>query len=208
MTLQEFDLEFDILYNNINSGKAPGINALEKSIFLTQAQELVVQQLYESVGFENSESTMQSLATIVETETLSPYTDNGDKYMFNKPEKLMYIVHESAQISNGCSDITNVDVLPVKNDDFNKIRRNPFRGCSKLRVLRLIEGSDIIIVSDYDVYNYTLRYIRHPNNIVLEDAVRYSVEGYTEKAECELPDIIHRTILYKAVELARNIWKQ
>lgn len=30
MKLQEFDLEFDILYNNINSGKAPGINALEK----------------------------------------------------------------------------------------------------------------------------------------------------------------------------------
>ena len=36
MTLQEFDLEFDALYNNISSNQAPGLNSYEKSIFLTQ----------------------------------------------------------------------------------------------------------------------------------------------------------------------------
>ena len=38
MTTQEFSNEFDILYNNIMSNSAPGLNEYEKSIFLTQAQ--------------------------------------------------------------------------------------------------------------------------------------------------------------------------
>lgn len=37
MTPDEFSNEFDILYNNIMSNKAPGLNVYEKSVFLTIA---------------------------------------------------------------------------------------------------------------------------------------------------------------------------
>lgn len=37
MTLQEFSDEFDVLYNNITSNQAPGLNEYEKSVFLTKA---------------------------------------------------------------------------------------------------------------------------------------------------------------------------
>ena len=39
MTPKEFSNEFDLLYNNISSNAAPGLNEYEKSLFLTQAQE-------------------------------------------------------------------------------------------------------------------------------------------------------------------------
>ena len=38
----EFSSEFDILYNNIMSNTAPGLDEYEKSVFLTQAQEQLI----------------------------------------------------------------------------------------------------------------------------------------------------------------------
>jgi len=37
MTVTEMSNEFDILYNNIMSNQAPGIDEYEKSVFLTKA---------------------------------------------------------------------------------------------------------------------------------------------------------------------------
>lgn len=42
MTVDEFKIEFDILYNNLASNAAPPINDYEKSVFLTKAQEELV----------------------------------------------------------------------------------------------------------------------------------------------------------------------
>jgi hypothetical protein len=37
MTLQDFSTQFDILWNNVSSNQAPGLNEFEKSVFLTKA---------------------------------------------------------------------------------------------------------------------------------------------------------------------------
>lgn len=42
MTVDEFKVEFDILYNNLASNAAPPLNDYEKSVFLTKAQEELV----------------------------------------------------------------------------------------------------------------------------------------------------------------------
>ena len=52
MTNKEFSYEFDILYNNIMSNQAPGLDDYEKSVFLTKAQENIVLELYS--GFRYS----------------------------------------------------------------------------------------------------------------------------------------------------------
>ena len=39
MTNQEVSNEFDILYNNVTSNQAPGLDEYEKSVFLTKAQD-------------------------------------------------------------------------------------------------------------------------------------------------------------------------
>lgn len=46
MTLQEFNNEFDVLYNNIMSNQAPGLDAYEKSVFLTKAQDDVIKSYF------------------------------------------------------------------------------------------------------------------------------------------------------------------
>ena len=46
----EFSNEFDVLYNNIMSNAAPGLNEYEKSVFLTKAQEEIVKNHFNPEG--------------------------------------------------------------------------------------------------------------------------------------------------------------
>ena len=52
---------------------------------------------------------------------------------------------------------------------------------------------------------YYIRYIRIPNPIILTDlnSEDLSIRGYNKKTECELPEMMHREILQRAVELAK-----
>ncbi len=42
----EFSSEFDVLYNNITSNQAPGLDDYEKSVFLTKAQDEIVKDYF------------------------------------------------------------------------------------------------------------------------------------------------------------------
>ena len=46
MTNYEFSNEFDILYNNISSNQAPGLDEYEKSVFLLVKQEMNIVEKY------------------------------------------------------------------------------------------------------------------------------------------------------------------
>jgi hypothetical protein len=72
MSVGEFSREFDILYNNIMSNAAPGIDDYEKSVFLTKAQEEVVTAIYEG-SFENSERYRESINSLVTTKVYSKF---------------------------------------------------------------------------------------------------------------------------------------
>lgn len=46
MSVEEMDNMFDVLYNNITSNQAPGLNAYEKSIFLTKGQDEILKNYF------------------------------------------------------------------------------------------------------------------------------------------------------------------
>ena len=46
MTITEFSDQFDVLYNNITSNQAPGLNEYEKSLFLTKAEKEIVKNYF------------------------------------------------------------------------------------------------------------------------------------------------------------------
>lgn len=46
MTNEEFSNEFDVLYNNITSNQAPGLDEYEKSVFLTKAQDEIIKAYF------------------------------------------------------------------------------------------------------------------------------------------------------------------
>jgi hypothetical protein len=46
MEPQEFSDTFDVLFNNVTSNQAPGLNEYEKSIFLTKAQDELIKNFF------------------------------------------------------------------------------------------------------------------------------------------------------------------
>lgn len=46
MAVEEMDNMFDVLYNNVTSNQAPGLNAYEKSVFLTKGQNEVLKNYF------------------------------------------------------------------------------------------------------------------------------------------------------------------
>ena len=55
MTNQEFSNQFDVLYNNVMSNQAPGLDEYEKSVFLTKAQNEIVLSYFNPKGNKYTE---------------------------------------------------------------------------------------------------------------------------------------------------------
>ena len=92
MTIQEFSTEFDVLYNNVTSNQAPGLNEYEKSVFLTKAQSQLVNEYFNSRsdgfggGYDGSQKRQYDFSGLVRTETL--YNLNTFKERIDVTEKL------------------------------------------------------------------------------------------------------------------------
>lgn len=219
MTTQEFSIEFDILYDNIMSNKAPGLNEYEKSIFLTQAQESLIMDIYtgryNGGSFEDTEEVTSYLNALVKEINItsgieaSGITEHSTLYQL--PSDLWFITYESVTFDDsnlGCKDGSTVIVKPITQDEFYSISRNPFRGAGSNRVLRLMKDSKSEIISKYNIKSYYVRYISKPSPIILEDLTKYgvSINGITDVTECKLSLPSHRIILNRAVQLAKALW--
>jgi hypothetical protein len=203
---------------------APGIDAYEKSVFLTKAQEQIVTAIYDG-SFEGSEKLRECISPLVKTVTFTaPLTDNipigvssdSKFYKIDEDEHLWYIVYESISLTDEtCESKKQVTVKPVKVDEYHRIRKNPFRKARKHEALRLNTEGLIEIVYPEDNYTYSVRFIRRPNPIMIPvvDPLEVKDLKISEKdydvngVNCELLDAIHRTIVETAVNLAIAAYK-
>lgn len=124
---------------------------------------------------------------------------------------MWFTTYESVNLSDeslGCANNKDVIVVPVSQDNFYNVSRNPFRGPNGRRVLRLIAGSKVELISKYNIKSYTVKYLAKPDPIILEDLTSYdiTINNETKITECKLNPVIHRAILNRAVSLAKAIW--
>lgn len=220
MTPSEFSDEFDVLLNSHSQanqfGEAQSIIELdeyEKSVFLTEAQEQIVKELYKGYplgnSFEKTEELRRSLDSLIKTARLSPIASQqglGYSIMFELPEDVWFITYESAMLdddSAGCINGTELQVIPMTQDEWNRASRNPFRKPSRRKAIRLDSGNLLVeLISEHNLGTYIVRYLSRPKPIILEDLEGLSINGQTDKTECELNSVTHRAILERAVQLA------
>ena len=224
---EEWSLEFDLLYNNIVSDKAPGLTEYEKSVFLTRAQEAVVVGLYKGTFGDAFESTEElttylgSLVNQVECKKVQSCATRimSNSYIYKLPEDILFRTLELCKVSvDGCGSLDAI-VVPVTQDEFWRTFRNPFKRQNKRRVLRLSYASSDAyddsmehqeyseLVCDSPIESYTVRYIKKPEPIILVDLEDgLSINGESEKKTCKLHEAIHQAILTEAVQLAKAIW--
>ena len=223
MTTEEFSNEFDTLLNSYSTieafGKTPStveLDEYEKSIFLTNAQEEIVIGMYNGKNpfgdsFERTEEIRRYLSTLIKTATPDKkvgYTGlSKSSVFFELPDDLWFITYESVNLKDdglGCMNGEDISVIPITQDEYHRIRKNPFRGTNERRALRLDLGGKVVeIISKYNVESYLIRYLSRPTPIVLTDlADNLSINGTSVKTECELNPVVHRAILERAVKLA------
>ena len=224
MTNQEFKLEFNTYYNNVTSNKAPGYNDFEISQILTLAEEQIVAELYENAysGFEKTENVRKSLDALLREKSFTPTPDNDnifptDAYNVDISDKddVMYIVMEWAKLRKDFATTgKTVEVIPIKYDDFLRTYKNPFRGVSKKRVIRLDTENNKVKLhakSGYNIDEYHIEYIKKPDPIIIgnSDFATLTINGKPcgTDVPCELDSSVHRAILLRAVQLAKAAWQ-
>ena len=223
MTCEEFSLEFDLLYNNIMSNKAPGLSEYEKSLFLTQAQESIVLDIYSGKygdSFERTEETTSYLNQLLKQRTY----DSGEFTEGNKldtrsvfitlPEDIWFKTGETAYIIDdfykcNVDGLREVMVFPVTQDTLVRTKRSPFRGPNERRILRLDSGKNQVeLISNYEIHSYTVRYLSRPEPIILKDLPQgLTIGGKSSPQTCLLNTAIHKAILSKAVLIAKSSWE-
>lgn len=221
----EWRNEFDILYNSINSEVAPALDDYELSVLLTTAQEQVVRQIYSGTyeGFESTEEARRALDVLVQQKVntiakkditksadgfyYSPNISNGDSVMCITSEYIIYS-------DETCDLEKELLVVPITQDTFYKMKKNPFKMPNTRKALRLDVGEDQckIVTSFNNQYNYYVNYIKKPYPIILYDNGLETINGYnlpySQTKVCELDSTLHRTILTTAVTLATSIYNK
>lgn len=193
-------------------------NEYEKSFYLTKAQEEVVLSLYNgrnssNRSFEETEESRRYLAPLVKEVEIDPITtssgmplgvDSNSKF-FTLPEDLWFITLEQVNTSDGnCGGAGTLDVIPIRQDEYHKVKKNPFRGANSRRALRLdLSDNNIEVVSKYTVTKYYVRYLKKLSPIVLVDLPNsLEIDGRSTITECALHEGLHQRILERAVEMA------
>lgn len=216
----EFSNEFDVLYNNIMSNAAPGLNEYEKSVFLTKAQDEVLKNYFNpkgnkyEEGFDGSAKRQIDFSGLISIEDCE-LAENQTGFdlrakRYKMPDDVFLVINEYITTDTGVKQ-----VVPIKFDEYTRLMSKPYKEPLKFQAWRLItegEGSESIIVeviprSGETVSSYSIRYVRRPKPIILIDLTSeygdVSINGVTSVSECELNPLIHEEILQRAVELAK-----
>lgn len=224
MSVEEMDNMFDVLYNNITSNQAPGLNAYEKSVFLTKGQDEILKNYFNPKskgnttqdGFDGSVKRQVdfSMLTSVETKSSgfeSPLFDTRENTKsVGLPSKLMFAINEVVEVMRDTKKVI-LQVIPIKFDEYSRLMCKPYKRPLKYQAWRLTNNNtsnkaDIVIGPSDTLTKYTIRYVRRPNPIIVSDLDGLSIEGKSTATECELDPILHEEILQRAIELAKVAW--
>jgi len=224
MTTQEFSDGFDTLVSSYRRFKdfdkqeildSIEFDEYEKSVWLTHSQRDIVISYYNGqnpagLSFEKEEEVRRYLEQLVKTEIITVESSGTavctSSRFFELPEDLMFITLEQVTYSDSgkCWDNREASVIPARQDEYARLRKNPFRGPSENRALRLDCGENKVeIIAKHPIGSYLVRYLAKPEPIILEDLPNeLKIDGEHEAQTCQLHEALHQTILEHAVELA------
>lgn len=224
MSVEEMDNMFDVLYNNITSNQAPGLNAYEKSVFLTKGQDEILKNYFNPKskgnttqdGFDGSVKRQVDFSMLTSVETKSSGFENPlfdtreNTKSVDLPSKLMFAINEVVEVTRNNKPVI-LQVIPIKFDEYSRLMCKPYKRPLKYQAWRLTNNNtsnkaDIVIGPSDTLTKYTIRYVRRPNPIIVSDLDGLTIENKSTATECELDPTLHEEILQRAIELAKVAW--
>lgn len=204
MTVQEFSNTFDTLLNSHRDIKDFGksqsfysieLDEYEKSVLLTQAQDIVVKSYFDRTlnpqgqGFDDSERRQIDFSELIrvaepiketaevdgEAKALVRYDDRG--ILFQMPTNILFVLNEKIIEEQGeAPDIVSRSyiVVPLNYKEYDRLMSKAYAQPLKKQCWRLFQNpsgidllSELIPIKGVDISKYKIRYVRRPAPIVL-----------------------------------------
>ena len=156
MTTTEFSNQFDLLFNNISSNQAPGLNEYEKSVFLTKAQDEIVKNYFQAEsngntikkGFDDTAIRQMDFSDLIMSKTLEEENEEPDVdpralvYKITKDDRVYIIINESLYLmvnQEGKLKVNGIrQVVPIKYTEYMMLMSKPFKEPLKNMAWRII----------------------------------------------------------------------
>ena len=167
----------------------------------------------EKMGFDSSDTELKKELSIPKSLLLE-----GITHEYQPLQDYLFITLESCDLKDDdlCGgEIIDVEVLPTKQEFYHRMKKNPFRGPSSNKIIRLDYFDKINLISKYKISKYKVNFLRNPNPIIISDldgedsefdGLGLSIEGKTKASNCELEPSLHRTLVQLAAKLAQQTY--
>lgn len=184
--LQEaFEIELNVLDDGLNKPKSMStewwLNRGLEKFFKTRYSGIN----YKGLGFEQDQKRIDDLRTLVVSKNLIPTKESLEKYTVQLPSDYVFHLGDNAgiepadDIMNDCwpideqgnyitkyGDTLEATIETVDRQRANSLSEHKLKYCTA-KPLRLIQGNEVLLYTDgnYKVTNYTLTYLRKPEQI-------------------------------------------
>lgn len=217
MTALEMKKMAEIVYESIASNDAPGYDAYEWSVLLSDAQEQVISKLVEK-GVEYDDLTKMVFASQIlnsSNPTISAYSASslltyGHTVTFTSPASLedVWLI-----LKDTVNSTPSIKVIPVSYDYYNANINNPFKKPKTNKFWRLFNNNTLYVVAPTTsaITDYKISYIKKSLPIIVPGVtLNETVDGTTVTAgivtsgqNCAYHNIIHKKIVRAAAKLAK-----
>ena len=155
----EFSQRFDVLYNNITSNQAPGLNEYEKSVFLTEGQDLYIKEQFyaanntEQAGYDNNRKRYTDFAGITRTVYLPVEKLDADStyekldpraLVYRWPKDVLFVVNEQLDLpikgdaQHPYQEQRIRQLLPIAYNEYSRLMSKPFKQPNKYQAWRIL----------------------------------------------------------------------
>lgn len=197
MTISEFSNEFDVLYNNIMSNQAPGLDEYEKSVFLTKAQDEIIKAYFNPTlnksqqGFDGNERRQIDFSKLVKVSSPSPTAGAGKidtrtagVAVITMPTDALMILNEIVTVTRNSTTGIRLQVVPIAYNEYSRLMSKPYKRPLKWQAWRLqamdstTSKADIIAGNTDSITGYEVRYVKRPNPIIVGVLEGVTIGGY------------------------------
>lgn len=193
----EFSNQFDVLWNNINSNQAPGLNEYEKSVFLTKAQDEVLKNYFnpksnpKQDGYDDTIKRQADFSGLMREEPATIEQSPSSQFdprsiVYKVPTDVYLTINEQILLKDKTNNkVKGIrQVLPINYEEYRRVMSKPYKEPLKYQAWRLFTSTESnsfngqriaeIIMTSTDKnsdYNkeYRIRYIKFPKPIILSD---------------------------------------
>src|SRR5690606_6343977 len=169
-------------------------------------------------GFDQSEKRDIEFAKLVRVEDItSSQPSTSYTGLDTRSEFFIYPSNTLMVLNEQIFTDRQLTVVPLNYKEYDRLMSRPYTEPFKRQCWRLLQTdvdddniiSEIIVRTGTTVSKYILRYVKRPSPIILDDItdMGLSINGISTSSECELDDIIHREILNRAVEKAKQAYE-